>query len=220
MTITHDTDRLVEETRKYIEDKEINVILELGSRDGMQAIEFSHHYPNSTIYSFECNPHTIPTVKQKISKYQNIKLYEYAVSDKTESIDFFPCSSNVGASSIYKPSGKYDRIEKYHLSDTVKVESIRLDRFLKDNDIGCVDLLFADLQGAELKALIGLGEYLKDIKSMQVEVEFEEMYQDQPLFDEVNNFLTNNNFKMTWQGKYCKDFWGEGIYINNNYIGD
>ena len=159
MITTHDTDRLVEETRKYIEDKEINVILELGSRDGLQAVEFANHYPNSVIYAFECNPYSVPTVKNNIKEYNNINLQQYAVSDKTETIDFFPCHSNVGASSIYEPSGKYDKWEKYYLSDTIQVQAIRLDEFLKKNNINSVDLVFADLQGAELKALIGLGKY-------------------------------------------------------------
>lgn len=218
MIITHDTDRLVEETRKYIKDDEINTILELGSRDGMQAVELANHYPNAVIYTFECNPTSIPLVEKNIKEYKNINIETYAVSDKTETIDFFPCSSNIGASSIYKPSGKYDKIEKYYLSDTIQVQAIRLDEFLTNNNIDAVDLVFADLQGAELKALMGLGKYIKTLKSLQAEVEFEEMYKDQPLFDEVNNFLNDSNFTMTWQAKYCKSFWGEGIYINNNYM--
>ena len=86
----------------------------------------------------------------------NIKILSYMnmlFLIKQKVLIFFPCSSNVGASSIYKPSGKYDRIEKYHLSDTVKVESIRLDRFLKDNDIGCVDLIVCRFTRSRTKSI-------------------------------------------------------------------
>ena len=78
------------------------------------------------------------------------------------------------------------------------------------------DLIFADIQGAELYALQGLGKYLGGVKAMQLEVEFREMYSGQPLYEDLMLFLNQNNFQEIWQVKYHDNFWGECIVVNTS----
>lgn len=57
-----------------------------------------------------------------------------------------------------------------------------------------VDLIKMDIQGAELMVFKNAKKRLKDALVIQSEVEFLQMYVDQPLFSDVELFLRKNNF--------------------------
>ena len=51
-----------------------------------------------------------------------------------------------------------------------------------------------DIQGAELLALKGLGEYIDRVKIVHTEVLFLELYKNQPLYNDTKKFLNSNGF--------------------------
>ena len=51
-----------------------------------------------------------------------------------------------------------------------------------------------DCQGAELSVLKGAGQKLSSAVVIQVEVEFLELYEHQPLFADVDSYLRSNGF--------------------------
>ncbi len=199
----------------------ISVIFEFGSRYGEDTIEFAKKYPKALVYGFECNPKSIPFLRSTIGPIHNVIFNEKAVSDFDGTVSFFQINEsktrttwadgNQGASSMYKASGKYP-LEDYH-QDLIEVESLRLDTFMTNNKIEKIDILWMDIQGAELKALHGLGEKLNVVKIIQLEVEFIEIYSQQPLFRNINDFLKKNNFCLL--GFSAKNnFSGDAIFVN------
>ena len=73
----------------------------------------------------------------------------------------------------------------------------------------------ADLQGAEFFALQGLGDYLKDALAIQVEAEWKPQYLDQPLANEVMEYLENNNFKFIKHNGISDGGWFSEIIMYN-----
>lgn len=206
---------------KLIGSNEIMTVFEFGSRYGEDTIEFARKYSGALIYGFECNPKSIPDLKNRIKPYRNIVFEEKAIADFNGTVSFFQINEektkttwsdgNQGASSIYKASGKYP-LEDYY-QDMIKVESIRLDSFMADNQLANIDILWMDIQGAELKALEGLGKEIEKVKIIHLEVEFIEIYKKQPLFSEIDRFLMNKNFSLL--GFSSKNnFSGDAIYVN------
>jgi FkbM family methyltransferase len=204
---------------------EVNVIFEFGSRYGEDTIEFAKNFPKASIYSFECNPKTLQQLKVNIKPYSNITFNECAISDQNEVIEFFQIDEaktkttwtdgNQGASSIFKASGNYP-VEEYHQT-LIKVDAITLQSFLIKNSIPEIDVLWMDIQGAELKALKGLKEKISKVKIIHLEVEFIEIYKNQPLFKNIDKFLTANNF--TLGGFTSKTHYsGDAVYLNKNYF--
>ena len=199
---------------KHIENKnEKFIIFDIGSRDCVQSIEFYNAFPNSKIYAFECNPNTIDICKKNIEPYSDrITLIEGAVCDYDGNITFYPINQqktittwkdgNPGASSIFKSNGKYT-IETY-IQDEITTSCHRLDSIIDKYNILQVDIIWMDLQGAELLALKGLGNYLQNVKYIHTEVSYKEMYSGQVMFDELNNYILSNNFviknKLSLQG--------------------
>jgi hypothetical protein len=75
-----------------------------------------------------------------------------------------------------------------------------------------------DLQGAELKALISLGDLLDNIKIIHTELEINPIYNGQCLFKNVNDYLSSKNFFLAFGNKYA-NFGTDFIFIKkeNNY---
>jgi FkbM family methyltransferase len=206
----------IKHIKKHIKNTNENfIIFDIGSRDCEQSIEFYNVFPNSKIYAFECNPNTIDLCKNNIKQYSDrITLIEGAVCDYDGTITFYPINQkktittwkdgNPGASSIFKSNGMYT-IETY-IQDEITTMCHRLDSVMNKYNISKVDIIWMDLQGAELLALKGLGNYLQNVKYIHTEVSYKEMYSGQVMFDELhkyilsNDFIIKNNLSLTgWQ---------------------
>jgi FkbM family methyltransferase len=216
---------MIENFLQCIENKnDPLIIFDIGSRDCCQSIEFYKQFPNSKIYAFECNPNTLDMCKKNIIGYSDrITLIEGAVCDYDGEIKFYPINQdktittwedgNPGASSIFKSNGTYT-LETY-VQDEIITNCHRLDSVMNKYIIPKVDIIWMDLQGAELLALKGLGNYLQNVKYIHTEVSHKEMYTGQVMFDELNNYILSNDFiiknNLKLQG------WQEDvIYIKKN----
>lgn len=217
--ITNFANHILDKTQEY-------VIFDVGSRDCKQSIELYHLFPNAKIYAFECNPNTLEICKNNIKNYQDrITLIEGAVCDYDGVITFYPINQektittwadgNPGASSLFKSNGTY-RAE-YYVQDEIQTKCHRLDSVMMKYNIPKVDIIWMDLQGAELLALKGLGDYINNLKYMHTEVSFREIYSGQVMYDELNNFITSKNFKIVNHINPYSGLWQDDvIYIKNN----
>ena len=198
---------MIEKFVKHIENKNENfTIFDIGSRDCLQSIEFYNAFPNSKIYAFECNPNTLDICKTNIEPYSDrITLIEGAVCDYDGNITFYPINQtktittwkdgNPGASSIFTSNGKYP-FETY-IQDEITSKCHRLDSVMDKYSISKVDIIWMDLQGAELLALQGLGNHLQNVKYIHTEVSHKEMYSGQVMFEELHEYILSNHFVMT-----------------------
>ncbi len=182
-----------------------HIIFDIGSRDCIQSIEFYHCFPNSKIYAFECNANTLDICRKNIEPFKDrITLIEGAVTDYDGTITFYPINQketkttwpdgNPGASSIFKSNRTYT-IEHY-VQDEVTTNCHRLDTVMQTHNIPRVDIIWMDLQGAELLALKGLGTHIDNVKYMHTEVSHHPMYSGQVMFNELHNYITSHNLQL------------------------
>ena len=211
--------------KKFFKPEDIKTILEIGARDGVETLALNHFYPQAHIYSFECNPATAPLWRKNTENIANITLVQKAVSDKDGTISFFPIDpektvsdwidGNPGASSLLKASGKYE-VEKYAQKE-IEVETTTLSTFLKQNNINHINFIWMDIQGAELMALRGLEECIYDIDIINTEVEFIEMYKDQPQFKDIKKFMNEKNFILGYFSTFGH-YAGDAVFINKKLL--
>jgi hypothetical protein len=93
-----------------------------------------------------------------------------------------------------------------------------LDSFVKQQGVHKIDILWMDIQGGELKALQGLGSYISIVDCIHTEVEFMDIYANQPLFRDVKRFCEANGFifsGFTWLG----GTFGDAIFVNKQRLG-
>ena len=100
-------------------------------------------------------------------------------------------------SSLFKPNSKL--LEKFHnlndLTTVVKehqVETYRLDDI---SEVNHADFIKMDVQGSELNVLKNGINLLNTSVIAQIEVEFVEMYKDQPLFADIDSFMRSKGFQ-------------------------
>jgi len=206
---------------KLLLNKRVRVVFEFGSRYGEDTVVFASSFPFATVFGFECNPNTLAILKQNVKPYNNIKITEAAVGDKIGKVKFYPINAektittwedgNQGASSLFKASGKYE-IETY-IQDEIEVDMLTLEYVMDQNKIESVDVLWMDIQGAEMLALKGLGRRIKDVRIIHTEVEFIEIYENQPLFKDVHEFLLKNDF-IFYKFNHKGGASGDAIFIN------
>jgi FkbM family methyltransferase len=107
--------------------------------------------------------------------------------------------TNTGmTSSLLRPNLEYARLfnnlaQLMHVVATTQVDTVRLDDVPEIRDLGC-DLLKLDTQGSEAEILTHASDTLKRCVIVQTEVEFVPLYEQQPLFAEVDQLLRAQGF--------------------------
>ena len=155
---------------------EYKEIIDIGAYDCAESLTFTSLFPNANVTAFECNPYLID--KCKVNK--RINLIQKMVTDTPENNKFNIC--NGGLSSLCLP-----RYEQYN---TIEVETIRMDEHLDDSKI---DLVWIDVQGAELNVLRSFGDKLKNVSTFYCEVDIhEDRYVSDSTVSTVMDFINEN----------------------------
>jgi len=197
---------------------DVRWIVEVGARDCRETLGFAALFPQARVFAFECNPDTLPVCRAAVQGQARIKLVEKAVAEREGRVKFYPVNpaTNPGASSLLVASGRYE-LEQYHQRE-IEVEAVALRSFLEAASIPRIDLLWMDIQGAELAALKGLGARIADVSLIHAEVEFEEIYSGQPLFPEVRAFLEAQGFRFLGFTIYARHS-ADAVFANRRVLG-
>ena len=199
---------------RQINTKDINTIVELGSRDGRDAIRLRDEF-DARVVSFECNPMAITRCETRLAPQQNIRFVPLGVWDSTTEIPFYPVvNGNYGASSAFKANHAYPYETPYE-QNKIDVDVVRLDDWWEENETGDIDLLCMDLQGSELKALEGAGDLLHSIDYIITEVQFERLYHSTPYFSDINEYLKEYNF-MDADVVGVNDWFGDALFVKQH----
>lgn len=178
------------------------IILDVGSRDCGESLELSRAFPNARIFAFECNPQTLPICRSVCADCSAITLCPYAVNSYDGECTFYPIDpartrttwkdGNPGASSLFRANGAYPA--ETYVQNEIQVPCRRIESVLKEHGVDHVDLIWMDLQGAELIALESLGPYLDRVHSIHTEVTHRAMYTGQNMFSDIHDFLVARGF--------------------------
>ena len=188
------SDYLYEGFTRLIDKRSIHTIIECGSRDGLDTIALEEFFNPDVIYSFECNPESIPVCLGNIEGHEKILFSNMAVTNIDGRVKFYPTDmrkspdKNIGASSLFRHTRGLVQKE-------IEVEAGRLDTFMQLQNINHIDLLCMDLQGAEPLAIEGLGERIKDVAYIITEVCDKIFYEGEVPFQQFNDTLEKLGFE-------------------------
>jgi len=101
-------------------------------------------------------------------------------------------------SSLFEPdpalTSTHPSLDCARLVGSEEVETVRLDDWARDAEVGRIDYLKLDTQGSELEILQGAERVLAQVRCLQVEVEFNPIYRGQPIFSDVDGYLRAQDF--------------------------
>ena len=126
-------------------------------------------------------------------------------------------TNHVMTGSLYRPNtGLLEMFQNLAeltaMVQTHEVETRRLDDI---EGIGCVDFIKMDVQGSELNVFKGASKALETALAIQVEVEFVELYQGQPMFSDVDKYLRGKGYQFhTFLGFGKRCF--KPVVVNDN----
>lgn len=187
------------------------VILDVGSYTGEQACEFASQFPRAQIFAFEARPQSAETVRRTVAPFTNITVIEAAVHD-FDGLTIFQTVDelNPGASSLFLGSAP----EVQPIQQTpITVRALRLDTWAKEAGIDRFDLVWMDLQGAELLALRGMGELLRTVRALQLEITYRELYSGQAMWPEVRSFLEEAGMHLVDEWIDISGYFGDAVFV-------
>ncbi|MEG0362570.1 MAG: FkbM family methyltransferase [Aurantimicrobium sp.] len=175
-------------------------IIEIGAHKGVDTEEFAVLFPGCNILSFEADPNIFSYAAKKLIKYQNVRINPFALSEGL-SLTLFNVSSGAGdgSGSILKPEKHLtDHPEiRFHEQDRRVVPVATLDDVLAlSNEIGHIDLIWIDVQGAELMVFRGASSALKRTNYIYAEVSTFPSYRGGVSYSDLKAFLEESGFEV------------------------
>lgn len=188
------------------------VIFDIGANDGGSTL---HIAEENIIYAFEPTPELIKEIKRKTKHLPNYHLIPSAVSNYNGRAKFNVAGqADWGCSSLNEFSDELNKTwpgrKDFKVTHQIEVEVLRLDAFIRKNEIKEIDYLHCDAQGSDLLVLEGLGKYISIVKEGVIEVAANNelaLYKgaDNTLLTAVD-FLTKNGFRdihiTPWSNEY------------------
>lgn len=183
-------------------------ILHVGAHECEEINDYEKYLSRNKILWVDALTNKVELCKQK---FPNLLIELAIVSDEVKEVNFNV--SNNGQSSSMLEFGLHEKFHphvKYIYSFEGKTKLLK-DIICKYN----IDYNFLnfDIQGAELKALKGMEEYLKNVDYIYTEVNSDYVYKDCALINELDEYLLQFNLHRV-ETQWCQDFkWGDAFYI-------
>ena len=195
--------------QQLVEKYKINFkgILHVGAHECEELNDYLKHLPIDKILWVEALPEKVQLSR---SRYPNLLIENAIVSDVVENVRFNV--SNNGQSSSILDFGLHSTYHpQVHYVTHFEGETKLLNNILPKYDINYNFLNF-DIQGAELKALKGMEEYLPTVDYLYTEVNSDYVYKGCALIGELDDYLKQFGLiRVETKWTDCK--WGDAFYM-------
>lgn len=185
-------------------------VLHIGANVGEEAPVYEELGIKNVTW-IEANPELIPKLQANTVKYGHC-IFNYCISDTTGEDVTFHISNNAGQSSSILELGTHKTAHpEVHYTHDLTLKTARVDSL----PIGWagLDFLNIDLQGAELKALRGMGDRLRQFNWAYLEVNQQELYKGCPMVQDLDLFMMGFGFRRA-ETRWCGHTgWGDALYI-------
>lgn len=194
----------------------IRGVLHIGAHTCEEEPLYLKYITRENIIWLEANPKLVQDI---IAKNTHIRVYNYAVSDKSGQSITLNVTNNGQSSSILNLSKHSLYYPDIVVTDKIKVPTIRLDDFMAAQGLDFADfnMINLDIQGAELLALQGAGDEISKFDIVYSEVNTEELYQGCCKLNEIDQYLRQYGFTRT-DIYMTNEGWGDAVYINERIL--
>jgi FkbM family methyltransferase len=173
------------------------------------------------IYWVEAIPKYVELSKQNLFHFKKQSIVEAALWSESGVEKDFHISSNHGlSSSLFKMKWHRALQPAISLKEYLRVSTISIDDLTRNLRVSGeqVSLLVLDLQGAELEALKGARETLRNTLSIHCEVSRIQLYESQPTFKDIDEFLTSVGFSLVRHDLEGDNYSGDALYVRGDLI--
>jgi FkbM family methyltransferase len=166
-----------------------NTLVDVGANKGQFSLAFRAVRPNAQIIAFEPLPEAADVYEQVFAQDGLVSMQRVALSTSSGKAQFY-VTDRTDSSSLLRPAKGQDRL---HRARTIEVPVRRLDECVDVASLNRPSLLKVDVQGGELSVFAGC-DALAEFDFVYAELAFVEVYEAQPLFPEVAEYLAGRGF--------------------------
>lgn len=164
---------------------QINKVIDIGANIGQFASSSSLAFNKAHYHCFEPIKAVFEELKTNLINQANFNLYNIALGNETgikkiHINNYSPSSSILEMSELHKTNFEYTR--NYTVSD---INIDKLDSFITNIEPTKNTLVKIDVQGFEQEVIAGGTKFLKECGVIIVEMSFQQLYKDQPLFHDI-----------------------------------
>ena len=213
--------------KKHLKNN-IDVYVDVGAHNGEMIEIISNEFVVNKILAIEPNPDCYLKLK-KLKYFKKLLIFNLALSDK-KGFDFLKIGHISTMSTINDLNDKsvYTKFKKIIMSifyfsnqiykRKIKIKKDLLSNILKLSKIKKIDLLKIDTEGHEFNVLKGAKNFLKNTHLVLFEFHYDDSIIKKYSYNDVNNFLQKENFKLISKNKMILRKGYELIYKNNNFL--
>jgi FkbM family methyltransferase len=181
--------------KPWFHNLEIDTVLDVGGNIGQFSKTMRLLLPKAKIYAFEPLADCYLQMEKLMQDDINYKGFNIGLGDKKDTLTMQK-SSYAPSSSFLKMSQKHkEAFPQTAGNEAVTVEVCRLDDIIREIEIGKNILIKVDVQGYEAMVLKGGLETFAKAKVLIMELSFQELYEKQPLFNDIYQELEKIGFK-------------------------
>ncbi|MFW9930727.1 MAG: FkbM family methyltransferase [Candidatus Thorarchaeota archaeon] len=198
-------------------------IIDVGANRGIFSKTANYLFKGTKIIAFEPLKECYDELKKLNKSIPFFECYNYAIGNKKEKGQIFKSSFDY-SSSLLEMANLHK--EAFPVSETISVEDIEIitldEAFLNKSLIKPV-LIKIDVQGYENFVIEGAAKTLEKTDIIICELSFHKMYNNQVLFDDINDQLKKLNFRFLGplnELKHPKLFailQMDGLFVKNNF---
>lgn len=187
-------------------------IIHVGAHELEEISDYMGMGVNNIIW-IEGNPSLIEEGCKKI-KDSNQKLFNALIYDEDGIELDFNITNNLQSSSILEFGKHLEYHPHVEFTHKIKMKTSTIRSLMDRENISPEEFNFInlDIQGVELKALKGLGDYIKNIKYIYTEINTGEVYKENNTLKEMDDFLNSHGFERV-ETEITPFEWGDAFYI-------
>ena len=200
------------------------VVVEAGAYDGNDTARMAKFWNKGTVHTFEPVPYNFEHLQQAVRGSRNVHTYQQAIGDKDGTTTFYlsqDSNQNPTASgSVLKPAKHAQTSPSGTFGRTIEVPINTLDTWAQQHNVDHVDFLWLDMQGFELPMLQASQQILKTVKAIYTEIEFTDLYDHQPLYKDVKQWLEQQGFVLVARDFEIptKDCSGNAFFVRKELV--
>jgi len=193
-------------------DVQPNGVLHVGAHNGEESVNYDKYGWGPVIW-VEMLPEKYEALKARFAGNPGNTILNAACWDVDGiQLPLFR-ASNGESSSLLKPEDHLVSHPKITFVRQIGIETSRLDSILPLN--AKFDYVSLDIQGAELRALRGLGGWLSTVKWACIEVNTRRLYEGCALLSELDAFMEERGFIRLITKMAGNKGWGDAVYVNS-----
>ena len=167
------------------------VLIYVGLNKGYTFENLCYKYELSVGY--EANPDLFLELKEKFKNRKNIRIFNFAATDKNSEESFY-ISNNIDMVSSSLSKFSIELRKKIGFKKELKVQTINLGEHLESMNINFIDEYISDAQGYDYKILTSLKNFILENKIKKITCEVLRNEKDNPYYEIENYEYLFDNF--------------------------